>query len=90
MQGLCTAKQVHTGQKARKTQEMVAMQMAYKNMVNTLESDGELAQLHLGTFATINQKIIAGMLYYLGGWMPAKSRCGRTATKDSNFKNIHG
>ena len=51
---LGAAKQVHTRKQARQAQIMVAMQVADKNMVDTLEFQGITPQLHLGTFSTVN------------------------------------
>jgi hypothetical protein len=44
---------------------MIAMKMAYKNMVDAVEINLVAHDLHLNSFSTINQKMIVFNLYKL-------------------------
>jgi len=71
------AVQVERIDQANKPEYMVAMQVADKDMVNPAYLGPVLNQLHLGTFATIYQKIVIFKVKQLASLVPAVSRsCG--------------
>jgi hypothetical protein len=51
-----SAEQVHAGKKAHQSQVMITMKVTDKNMIDPLEFQLKPAQLHLGAFATVDQK----------------------------------
>jgi hypothetical protein len=56
MQVLCTVKQAHTGKQANQAKIMITMQVGDKNVIYFAAFYLVLRQLHLGSFAAVDQK----------------------------------
>ncbi len=89
MQGLGAPQQVHRGDQAYKSIKMIPMQMADKNVFDTLKMNMHAPERYLGTFATINQKQFFAMAKQLRRRIAVRSRCGRTAAKNGEVKGKH-
>jgi len=59
---------------------MIAMKMADKDVVDAATADLKVGELHLGSFATINEEYLVVEVEYLCGRMPAKCRQGGIIT----------
>ena len=59
---------------------MVAMQMAYKNMVYFVNGYFIASQLKLTPFSTVNQEVFILDNQILGGWKPSVDRNCSTCT----------
>ena len=60
-QFLIPMSQMHGGNEAYQTQVVIAMQMAYKDVIDTTKLNAKAGDLHLGAFPTINKE---GLILY--------------------------
>src|SRR5690606_35439730 len=65
---------------------MVAVQMADKNMVNTVAFNTISKQLHLCPLTAVYQKQLFIEIYHLRSWVTPIHRCRRTISQNQNFK----
>ena len=68
---------------------MVSMQVRYEDVVDALHLDLEPAQLHLGSFATIDKKELVVKIDKLGTWVMPERRSCCSAAEYGNFES-HG
>jgi hypothetical protein len=68
--------------------EMIAMQMADKDVIDLTKAYIVFPELHLGAFAAVAEKQAVLMVDKLGCWMPAWNWCGRIAAK-YGYRKVH-
>ena len=61
--------QVKSGKKTVQAENMVAVEMAYKNMIDLSEPDFTLPELHLCSFSTVDQKQTLMYIKHMSGWI---------------------
>jgi hypothetical protein len=58
MEVVFPAKQTHGVDKPNKSEIMIAMKMADKDVIDTAAADLKMRKLHLGSLATVNQEYL--------------------------------
>ena len=76
---------MHGENQPRQSQVMIAVQVADKNVTNFMDGYGVVYELQLGTFTTINQKVMVLNVKKLRRGESAVSRQCSTGAKDGEF-----
>lgn len=74
MQLLCASEQSHAGEHADQTKVVVTMKVRDENVVDLAAADLVFGHLHLGAFATIDEKELVFHRDHLCSRMTIKSR----------------
>jgi len=77
---------MHRKNQTHQSEEMIAMQVTNKNVIDAMEVDLKAHKLHLHSLTTINQKMIVLYLNQLRRWMSPIGRHRSTGAQYRNFK----
>ena len=73
---------MHGEDQAHQPEVMIAMQVTDEDPLDAVNAQSEFDELHLGSFATVDQEILILNSEMLGRWKPAIGRQRSAGTQD--------